>query len=113
MKTIDEVLNSEHIEYLLSSRYKISGNGVYIIMNSERVPIYIGYSTNFKKRMYDHYGRTGLLKFMPESHIIKFIFNIEREYEKVLIHHFRPKYNGKGLTCYTGIKSNFNLQLNL
>lgn len=100
MKTIDEILSGESIEHPINSRYKISGNGIYVVMDKDKTPIYIGYSGNFKQRIYSHYSR--LFKFMPDGVYIKFIFHCERKYEKIMIHNFKPKYNGIGLTGKAG-----------
>src|SRR5688572_17964328 len=98
MGAIDEILSRESIEYSISNMYKISGKGIYIVMDKDKTPIYIGYSGNLKRRKYEHYRHSGLFSHMPDCAYIKFIFNCDRSHEKIMINYFTPKYNGVGLT---------------
>lgn len=107
-KEIGIIINGNFIEMKINEKkdYKIKGAGIYVILDNKRTPLYIGKTINFCRRMASHHASTGLLKFIKEKYYIRFIFTDKLEIETDMIRYYKPKYNGKGITCYTNNPAN-------
>jgi predicted GIY-YIG superfamily endonuclease len=81
--------------------FSLQGIGVYVFLNKDHRPLYVGFSKDLNERINMHFRPSGLMKYMLEAKYIMIYFNRDMSFEKELIKKYNPEFNnsGKLKTC--------------